>query len=73
MQCHLQFFFLRPAHFPLSNLILSFEEIQSMLLINIVNETITLQRNFNILATRKILLLRLRGAGRSLFALKSHT
>jgi hypothetical protein len=80
MQCYPQFlkignghFFLRPVHFPLSSLILSFEEIQSMLLINADNETITLQRNLNILETRKIWPLRLSGAGRHLFATKPHT
>jgi len=80
MQCYPQFlkignghFFLRHVHIPLSNLILSFEEIQSMILINAVNETITLQRNLNLLETRKIWLLRVRGAGRRLFAPKSHT
>ena len=44
-----------------------------MQLINAVNETITLQRNLNILETRKIWPHRFRGAGRGLFALKPHT
>jgi len=44
-----------------------------MLLINAVNETITLQRNLNIFESRKIWPLRVRGAGRRLFVLKPHT